>query len=67
MKHFIRITAGLMAACISALSLAASPAVQASAAGIPVLVGYRGDINNDMVIDRSDVQLLTSYLLGDKL
>ncbi len=65
MKHFIRITAGLMAACIAALSLAASPAVQASAAGIPVLVGYRGDINNDMVIDRSDVQLLTSYLLGD--
>jgi hypothetical protein len=32
MKHFIRITAGLMAACIAALSLAASPAVQASAA-----------------------------------
>ena len=65
MKRLIRIAAGLLAACITALSPAAFPAVPASAAGIPVLVGYRGDINNDTIIDRTDVSLLQAYLLGD--
>ena len=65
MKRLIRIAAGLLAACITALSPAAFPAVPASAAGIPVLVGYRDDINNDTIIDRSDVSLLQAYLLGD--
>ena len=63
MKRFIRIAACLLTACIAALSPAARPAVPASAAGIPVLVGYHGDINNDMKIDRTDVSLLLAYLL----
>ncbi len=67
MKCLARIAAGLSAACIAALSLTARPAVQASAEGTPVFVGFRGDINNDRVIDRTDVSLLQSYLLGDSL
>ena len=65
MKCLIRTIAGLMAACITTLSFAVRPLMQTSAENIPILIGYRGDINNDMKIDRSDVLLLESYLLGD--
>lgn len=65
MKHLPRVAAGLIAAGITALSFSALPNIETSAANVPVIIGYRGDINNDMKIDRSDVLLLKSYLLGD--
>jgi len=64
-KRHIRAAAGMMAACITALSVTARPVNQAFAANGPVIIGYRGDINNDMKIDRTDVLLLVSYLLGN--
>ena len=65
MKGIIRTAAGLMAACITTLSCSALPVIQPSAAKGSVIIGYRGDINNDMKIDRTDVRLLKAYLLGD--
>ena len=65
MKGIIRTAAGLLAACITALSCNALPVIQPSAANIPGIIGYRGDISNDMKIDRTDVLLLKSYLLGN--
>ncbi len=65
MKGILRTAAGFMAACITALSFSSLPVIPASASNGSAINGYRGDINNDMKIDRTDVLLLISYLLGN--
>ena len=65
MKYLPRAAAGFLAACITALFFTALSTIETSAANVPILIGYRGDINHDMKIDRSDVLLLKSNLLGD--
>ncbi|MBR5370873.1 MAG: hypothetical protein IK130_01525 [Oscillospiraceae bacterium] len=36
-----------------------------SAAGVRVLVGYRGDINGDLCVDAADAAILAQYLAGE--